>query len=144
MACETGDPFNLRRFVDAQNEVYPQVLRELASGRKTSHWMWFVFPQISGLGASALARKFSISSLDEAKAFLAHPILGPRLRECVDLVNRIEGQSIEKIFGSPDDKKFRSSMTLFAQAAEWDGAPFQRALDLHFDGARDHLTLARL
>jgi uncharacterized protein (DUF1810 family) len=143
VAKETGDPFNLQRFIDAQNDVYERVFRELSAGRKTSHWMWFVFPQIAGLGSSALAKKFAISSLDEAKAYLAHPFLGRRLRECVDLVNRIEGRSIEEIFGSPDDKKFRSSMTLFARAAE-DKQPFERTLDLYFDGAPDHLTLARL
>jgi uncharacterized protein (DUF1810 family) len=137
------DPFNLQRFVDAQNGVYERVVAELSNGRKTSHWMWFVFPQIEGLGASPLARKYSISSLAEAKAFLAHPILGPRLSECASLVNRIEDRRIGEIFGAPDDMKFRSSMTLFAYAAD-DKAPFQQALDRYFGGAPDPLTLARL
>jgi uncharacterized protein (DUF1810 family) len=137
------DPFDLQRFVDAQSDVYARVVEELSRGRKTSHWMWFVFPQLEGLGSSALARKFAIRSLDEARAYLAHPILGARLCECVGLVNRIEGRSIEEIFGYPDDRKFHSSMTLFARAAE-NEALFRKALDRHFGGAADHLTLARL
>lgn len=143
MTSEKDDPFDLQRFVDAQDPVYRRVVAELSSGRKTSHWMWFVFPQIEGLGFSPMAMKFAISSLDEAKAYLAHPILGPRLRECVRLVNRIEGRSIEEIFGFPDDKKFRSSMTLFARAAD-DNSLFEQALGKYFAGAADPLTLARL
>src|SRR6266568_4127586 len=111
------DPFHLRRFVDAQQPVYEAVLGELRAGRKRTHWMWFIFPQIAGLGHSSLAQRFAISSLDEAVAYVAHPVLGPRLRECARLVAGIEGRSIAEIFGDPDDLKFRSSMTLFARAA---------------------------
>jgi uncharacterized protein (DUF1810 family) len=140
---EDGDPFNLRRFVDAQNQVYERVVAELSQGRKTSHWMWFIFPQIEGLGASPLARKYAISSVAEAKAYLAHPILGPRLRECVGLVNRIEDQQIGEIFAAPDDMKFRSSMTLFGCATD-DNLLFKQALAKYFAGAFDPLTLERL
>lgn len=136
------DPYHLQRFVEAQDLVYDRVVTELTSGRKKSHWMWFVFPQIAGLGGSPTAVKYAISSLDEAKAYLAHPVLGARLRECVNLVNHIEGRSIDEIFGSPDNKKFRSSMTLFARAAD-DGL-FEQALMKYFGGAPDPLTLARL
>ena len=111
------DPYDLRRFVDAQQAVYETVCRELRQGRKQSHWMWFIFPQIKGLGHSAMAQKFAISSREEAKAYLAHPILGPRLRECSRIVADLEGKSVEDIFGYPDDMKFRSSMTLFAREA---------------------------
>ena len=109
------DPYDLRRFVDAQRAVYETVYRELCQGRKQSHWMWFIFPQIQGLGHSATAQKFAISSREEAEAYLAHPILGPRLRECTRIVADLEGKSVEDIFGYPDDMKFRSSMTLFAR-----------------------------
>src|SRR6188472_207148 len=110
------DPYDLQRFVDAQNPVYHRVCSELRDGRKRTHWLWFVFPQLAGLGSSQPARKFAISSLAEATAYLAHPILGPRLVECTVLVNELEDRSIEQIFGYPDDLKFRSSMTLFAHA----------------------------
>ena len=136
------DPYHLQRFIEAQDPIYDRVVAELASGRKNSHWMWFVFPQIAGLGMSPTAMRYAISSLDEAKAYLAHPVLGARLRDCVNLVNRIEGRSIEEIFGSPDNKKFRSSMTLFARAAD-DGL-FEQALMKYFDGAQDPLTIERL
>src|SRR5258705_13750048 len=111
------DPYNLSRFVDAQDPVYEQALAELRQGRKTSHWMWFVFPQIQGLGHSYMAQQFAISSLEEAKAYLQHPILGARLRECTKLVNDTNGRTIHQIFGYPDDLKFHSCMTLFAQAS---------------------------
>src|ERR1700756_83260 len=111
-----SDPYDLQRFVDAQNPVYDKVCSELRDGRKKSHWMWFVFPQIAGLGSSPLARRYAISSLAEAAAYHAHPILGPRLTECTSLVNRVEGRPVEQIFGYPDDLKFCSSMTLFARA----------------------------
>jgi uncharacterized protein (DUF1810 family) len=120
------DSFDLQRFVDAQASVYPQVVSELRAGRKRSHWMWFIFPQIAGLGHSAMARKFAIRSREEATAYLAHPILGPRLRECTDLVLAVENRSITEILGSPDDIKFRSSMTLFADIAGGDEM-FRRA-----------------
>jgi len=110
------DPFNLQRFVDAQSGLFAQVLAELGQGCKRGHWMWFIFPQIHGLGHSQVAVKFAISSKEEAEAYLSHPILGPRLRECVRLVTLVEGRSIRQIFGSPDDLKFRSSMTPFAHA----------------------------
>ncbi len=138
--ADEKDPHNLQRFVDAQNPVYGQVCAELRAGRKRSHWMWFVFPQIQGLGYSPLARKFAISSLEEAKAYLDHPILGPRLRECCRLVNLVEGRSIEEIFGYPDDLKFRSAMTLFAHAGP-DNRIFQDALEKYCDGEDDPLTI---
>src|SRR3954463_5775730 len=103
----------LERFVGAQDAVMDQVLRELEAGRKQSHWMWFVFPQLAGLGHSAMARRYAIASLDEARAYLGHAILGPRLVECSDLVCRVEGRSASQVFGSPDDLKFHSCMTLF-------------------------------
>ncbi len=137
------DPFDLQRFVEAQASVYDDVLAELRVGRKRSHWMWFVFPQIAGLGFSFMARRFAITSLAEAKAYLAHPVLGERLRECTALVNAVAGRSIDDIFGSPDNMKFRSSMTLFAEAAD-DKAPFEAALKKYFGGEKDAATLERL
>ena len=138
-----SDPYDLRRFVEAQNPVYAKVCSELREGRKRSHWMWFVFPQIVGLGSSPLARKFAISSLAEAAAYLAHPILGPRLAECTQLVNLVEGRSVAEIFGHPDDLKFRSSMTLFARATQ-DNQVFVAALQKYFKGEPDPATLLRL
>jgi len=138
-----NDPYNLQCFVDAQNPVFDQVCSELQKGRKHSHWMWFVFPQLRGLGASAMADRFGIASREEAKAYLGHPILGPRLRECTRLVNLIEGSSIEEIFGYPDNLKFHSSMTLFAQVATADTV-FAGALQKYFDGHLDQLTIERL
>jgi uncharacterized protein (DUF1810 family) len=138
-----ADRFNLERFVDAQAPVYEQVRRELKAGRKESHWMWFIFPQIKGLGQSPMSIRFAIASLDEAKAYLAHPVLGPRLRECATLALDVEGGTSRDIFGSIDEMKFRSSMTLFARAAP-DEEVFQRCLDKYFAGAPDPVTLARL
>jgi uncharacterized protein (DUF1810 family) len=141
------DPHNLQRFVDAQQPVYERVCRELQQGRKQSHWMWFIFPQIKALGRSEMAQKFAISSSDEAEAYLAHPILGPRLRECTRIVADLEGKSVEDIFGYPDDMKFRSSMTLFAHAAvdkDKDKELFQHCLQKYFGGEPDRLTLAAL
>ncbi len=138
-----NDPFHLERFVMAQNPVYDQVCAELRSGRKQSHWMWFIFPQLRGLGQSAIAKTFGITSRREAEAYLAHPALGPRLRECSRLVTLLEGRSIDQIFGYPDDLKFRSSMTLFASVAA-DNRIFTDALDKYFDSERDPLTLERL
>ena len=111
------DPYNLERFVSAQEPIYRQVLSELRSGMKTSHWMWFIFPQIRGLGRSPVSIEYAISSREEAAAYLQHRVLGPRLKECTRLVLHVTGRSAEEIFGSPDDMKFRSSMTLFAQAS---------------------------
>jgi uncharacterized protein (DUF1810 family) len=137
------DLFNLQRFVDAQDGVFDRVCSELRAGRKRSHWMWYVFPQISGLGSSATAQKFAISSTPEAKAYLNHPLLGPRLRACTELVNAIEGRAIEDVFGYPDHLKFHSSMTLFARAAPQDPV-FHTALQKFFGGQLDPRTLERL
>ena len=137
------DPFSLKRFVDAQSRVIDQVCSELQAGRKCSHCMWYIFPQISGLGSSAMAREFAISSLTEAAAYLDHPVLGPRLRTCTERVNAIEGRSIEEVFGYPDHLKFHSSMTLFARAAPNEPA-FQAALQKFFAAKLDQLTLDRL
>ncbi|MBN3785786.1 DUF1810 domain-containing protein [Burkholderia sp. Ac-20353] len=137
------DPHDLQRFVDAQDPVYAQVCDELKSGHKRSHWMWFVFPQIEGLGDSAMAQRYAIASLDEADAYLRHPVLGERLRACTRLVNHVDGRSIQEIFGYPDYLKFRSSVTLFAQATR-DNAVFIEALDKYFGGEADHDTLARI
>lgn len=137
------DPFNLKRFVDAQAPVYETVLRELAGGEKRSHWMWFVFPQIAGLGFSPTSVFFAIASLDEAKAYLAHPVLGPRLAECADLVLRAEGRTARQIFGPVDEAKFRSSMTLFDRAAP-ERDVFAACLRKDFVGRPDEATLAKL
>jgi len=138
-----NDPHDLQRFVDAQNPVYEEVLVELRNGRKESHWMWFIFPQLRGLGSSPMAIQFGISSRQEAEAYLKHPVLGPRLRECSRLVNLVEGRSINQIFGYPDDLKFRSCMTLFASVAS-DNQIFKDALQKYFGGELDSLTLKRL
>jgi uncharacterized protein (DUF1810 family) len=138
-----NDPHDLQRFVDAQAPVIDQVLAELGRGRKASHWMWFVFPQIRGLGHSAMAERYAIGSLAEARAYLAHPLLGPRLIACTGLVNAAEGASIRQVLGQPDDLKFRSSMTLFAHAAP-DQPVFKVALDRYFAGEEDTATLERL
>ena len=130
-----NDPHHLQRFVDAQDPVYSSVCAELRRGRKQSHWMWFVFPQLRGLGSSAMAAKFAIASRQEAEAYLEHPILGPRLRECTRLVNLVEGRPIDQIFGYPDDLKFRSSMTLFASVEGGDTQIFKDALQRYFAGA---------
>jgi len=135
--------FDLERFVIAQAPVFPAVLDELRAGRKRSHWMWFIFPQLEGLGSSQMARKFAIFSLAEAAAYLAHPVLGSRLTECTRLVNLVEGRPIEQIFGFPDDLKFRSSMTLFVHATP-DNRVFVDALQKYFGGEFDPATLARL
>ncbi len=135
--------FNLERFVEAQAPVYRNVVAELKAGRKTSHWMWFVFPQIAGLGHSPTARKFAIGSPDEAAAYLAHPVLGPRLRECGALLLALDDKQAADIFDPPDDRKFHSSMTLFAEVAP-DEAVFQDCINKYFDGAPDQATLDRL
>ena len=134
------DPFTLQRFVDAQDRVYGAALGELRRGRKETHWMWFVFPQLAGLGHSPMAQRFAISGLEEASAYLAHPILGARLVECTGAVNAITGHSAHNIFSSPDDMKFHSSMTLFSKAAAADNV-FEQALDLYFKGKADQRTL---
>jgi uncharacterized protein (DUF1810 family) len=137
------DPYNLQRFVDAQAPVYERVRDELRQGQKQSHWMWFVFPQIEGLGSSPMARKFAISSRAEAKAYLDHPVLGPRLRDCTQIVTSVQGRSINEILGYPDDLKFQSSMTLFAGVTT-DNKDFVNALNKFYGGALDQATLVRL
>jgi uncharacterized protein (DUF1810 family) len=154
------DSYELGRYVRAQEPVYRQVCAELRAGCKQSHWMWFIFPQLRGLGSSAMAERYAIGSLAEARAYLAHPLLGQRLRECTRLVNTIEGRGIEAIFGYPDYLKFRSCMTLFAHAAGDTGSaagasdpnaaraaagsggagPFDEALERYFGGEADPLT----
>jgi len=138
-----SDPYNLQRFVDAQAPVYARAVAELRAGQKQSHWMWFIFPQIKGLGSSPAAQRFAIASRGEAKAYLDHPLLGPRLHECTRLVTNLQGRSIEDILGYPDDLKFRSSMTLFASVAE-NKADFTAALDKFYGGEMDRATLQRL
>jgi uncharacterized protein (DUF1810 family) len=135
-----SDPFDLQRFVTAQDPVIDRAMAELRAGRKTSHWMWFVFPQLAGLGHSDMARRFAISGREEADAYLRHPVLGSRLRACTKLVNVVAGRTAHEIFGSPDDLKFRSSMTLFAAVAP-DDAEFAAALHKYFDGVPDPATL---
>ncbi len=137
---DPSDPHDLQRFVEAQSPVISQVKTELRSGRKRSHWMWFVFPQVAGLGSSRLARRYAIGSREEAVAYAGHPVLGPRLRECTELVNGIEGRSASEVFGSPDDRKFQSSMTLFAAVAA-DPTPFETALERYYGGERDETTI---
>lgn len=134
-----NDRFDLQRFVDAQAPIYPQVVAELGAGRKRSHWMWFIFPQIAGLGHSAMAQKYAIGSRQEAAAYLAHAVLGPRLRACTDLVLAVENGSIHDILGSPDDAKFRSSMTLFAEVS--DDERFRRAIGKYYVAGSDQATL---
>jgi uncharacterized protein (DUF1810 family) len=138
-----NDPYDLQRFVDAQNPVFEQVCEELRAGQKRGHWMWFVFPQFKGLGHSEMATRFAISSRDEAEAYLTHQVLGSRLRECTRLVMLVEGRSINQIFGYPDDLKFRSSMTLFA-STNCENQIFKDALQKGFAGEPDRLTLERL
>ena len=137
------DPHDLQRFVGAQDQVYDRVLAELAAGEKASHWMWFVFPQLRGLGRSTTAQHFGIASKNEAEAYWRHPLLGARLQQCSELVLAVEQRSALQIFGTPDDLKFRSSMTLFEQVAP-DAPVFGRALDKYFDGSRDPRTLELL
>ena len=135
--------FDLDRFVQAQDPVWQDVRRELRAGSKRIHWMWFVFPQLRGLGHSAMAQRYGLASRAEARAYHAHPVLGPRLLDCTGLVNAVPDRSINQILGSPDDMKFRSSMTLFAAVAP-DEPAFRQALDRFFDGVPDPLTLERL
>ena len=137
------DPHDLQRFIDAQEPVYAQVCAELRQGRKTSHWMWFIFPQIRGLGSSETAQYFAVANRHEAAAYAAHPLLGLRLRECTGLVAQINSKSVEQIFGYPDNLKFHSSMTLFAQAAQ-DNQTFIEVLNSYFSGTLDPQTLTRL
>ena len=140
-----ADPYGLERFVAAQNAggTYEHALAELRRGTKTSHWMWFVFPQIAGLGQSATSRRYAISSLDEARAYLEHPVLGPRMLECAGAVSATQGRSAAQIFGAVDARKLRSSMTLFLRASPAEPV-FQRVLDRYFDGVADAATDQRI
>lgn len=137
------DPFDLQRFVDAQDRVYHQVVAELRAGAKRSHWIWFIFPQLAELGTSSTAKIFGIRSLAEARAYLAHPVLGPRLHECARLVTSVNDASIEQIFGWPDNLKVLSSMTLFAKATD-DNADFVAVLDRFYDSEHDPRTVELL
>jgi uncharacterized protein (DUF1810 family) len=141
---QPDDPFDLERFVSAQAPVFATALAELTAGAKRSHWMWFVFPQLRGLGISPTAQFYGLGSLEEARAYLAHPVLGERLKRCTRAVLAVRGRALAAIFGAPDDMKFRSSMTLFARAAGEEGALFREALDRLCEGRRDERTLALL
>jgi uncharacterized protein (DUF1810 family) len=138
------DRYDLERFVAAQAGVYEQACEELRAGKKRSHWMWFVFPQIRGLGSSPMAVRYAISEMEEAKAYLEHAVLGPRLRECAGIVLGVEGKTVEEIFGYPDDLKFHSSMTLFAKASAVGGGMFGDVLEMYFSGKMDQGTLDRI
>jgi uncharacterized protein (DUF1810 family) len=140
---DPSDPFNLARFVEAQKDDYAQALAEIESGRKRSHWMWYIFPQLAGLGFSSTAQFYGISNLDEARAYLAHPILGPRLLACAEAAVRVEGKSANAIFGSPDDLKLRSSATLFALVSE-PSSVFEQLLAKYYASERDPRTLTLL
>ena len=138
-----SDAYNLERFLHAQSFVYDDVIAELGAGMKRTHWMWFIFPQIAGLGSSPTAVRYAITSRKEAVAYLQHPVLGPRLRECTRLVNAVDGRSIDQIFGYPDDLKFHSSMTLFANTTE-DNEIFRSAIKKYFNGEMDLNTIQKL
>jgi uncharacterized protein (DUF1810 family) len=142
-STDQDDSFNLQRFIQAQDPVYKRVQAELNAGHKRSHWMWFIFPQFAGLGGSEMSRHFAIRSKEEAEAYLNHPLLGSRLRTCTQMVLNIEKSSVAGIFGHPDDLKFHSSMTLFAQVAGVN-SDFHRALDQYFHGILDDWTLLLL
>lgn len=137
------DPFNLRRFVEAQAGAYERALAEIKNGFKRSHWMWYVFPQFAGLGFSSTSQHYAIKSLKEAEAYLAHPLLGPRLAECCEAALHVEGRTAREIFGSPDDLKLRSCATLFARVSP-EGSVFERLLDKYFAGRPDEKTLQLL
>ncbi len=137
---DTADPYDLARFVQAQENDYEKALAEIRSGRKRSHWMWYIFPQIDGLAFSSTSKHYAIKSLDEARAYLRHSVLGPRLRECADATFGVEDRSATEIFGSPDDLKLKSSATLFA-LVEPAGSVFERLLEKYYEGGRDEKTL---
>ena len=143
MISESNDRFNLKRFTDARTEEYKNVLTQLRHGQKRTCWMWFIFPQIEGMGSSPNAIKYAIKSLEEARQFLDHPVLGPRLLECAEMVMTVKGRTALQILGSPDDMKLQSSMTLFSYVAG-PGAVFDRVLDKYFNGERDIRTLQLL
>ncbi len=137
------DPYNLQRFLDAQFPLFDEVCKELRNGKKFTHWMWFIFPQIEGLGRTSTAKLYAIKSLEEAEAYINHPTLGSRLRECTELINLVENKSINRILGSPDDLKFRSCITLFTHATE-DNQLFLNALEKYYNGDQDELTLQKI
>lgn len=139
----SDDPFNLSRFISAQSGVYERVLLELRAGQKRTHWMWYIFPQIEGLGQSTTTKYYAIKSLEEARAYVNHPVLGPRLLQCAEAVLAIEGRKVSDIFGYPDDMKLKSSMTLFSYVADPDSV-FVSVLDKYFKGERDVRTLQLL
>jgi uncharacterized protein (DUF1810 family) len=148
---EKGDPFHLNRFIEAQSSCFEQVVAELVEGQKQTHWMWFIFPQIHGLGSSAMSQRFAITGLEEARAYLNHPLLGTRLRDCTELVNAVSADDPDEIFGYPDSLKFHSCMTLFATALEHDSMPyddanqvFADALTQYFHAELDQATLDQL
>jgi uncharacterized protein (DUF1810 family) len=143
MRAANDDPYHLHRFVEAQDPVYSQVCEELRRGYKTGHWMWFVFPQITGLGSSETSRRFAISSLTEAEAYMQHSVLRKRLEECASLVLKVSGRTAHEIFGSPDDLKFRSCMTLFARTSGKHPV-FEENLQKYFKGEHDRMTLDEL
>lgn len=140
---ESDDPFDLNRFINAQQSIYESVLSELKNGRKRTHWMWYIFPQLDGLGSSSTAKQYAIKSLEEARQYLKHPILGKRLLECSEATFAVDRRSVSDIFGYPDNLKLKSSMTLFACIAEQNSI-FVRILDKYFNGERDALTLQLL
>ena len=139
-SLQYDDPFDLNRFLRAQEGIYTQALAEIKSGRKRSHWMWFIFPQVEGLGFSPISKLYAIKSLAEARGYLEHPVLGKRLLECAGVLLAVKGRSAAEIFGYPDDLKLKSCMTLFAQATE-PGSVFERVLAIYYDGKRDEQTL---
>ena len=140
---DVNDPFDLERFVRAQKGDYERALAEIRNGRKRSHWMWYIFPQIEGLGSSAMSQRYAIRSRAEARAYLDHALLGPRLLDCVEALLNLEGRSVEQIFGFPDDRKLRSCATLFETVSPPDSV-FHRLLEKYFQGERDPITLRRL
>ena len=135
-----ADPYNLQRFIDAQQRDYPTALAEIRAGRKRSHWMWYIFPQYHGLGFSPTSVHYAIKSADEARAYLAHPLLGARLHECADALLALEGSDAHRVFGSPDDLKLKSSMTLFAQVSAG-GSVFEQVIDRYYGGRQDRKTI---
>ncbi|SCK58944.1 Uncharacterized protein, DUF1810 family [Variovorax sp. HW608] len=139
-----NDPFDLQRFVDAQADVIDTAMDELRAGKKRSHWMWFVFPQLAGLGRSAMAQHYAISSLEESRAYLEHPVLGARLRACSEIVLALKDRTVGDVFGAPDDQKFWSSMTLFSITADSSTPVFSSCLQKYFGGSSDRGTLLLL
>lgn len=144
MIGKLTEPFDLERFLTAQEQTHATALAELGMGRKQSHWMWFIFPQIDGLGHSPTARRYAIKSIDEARAYLDHPVLGPRLLECCQALLDVDGKSAAEIFGHPDDMKLRSSMTLFAAVSKQGNSIFNRVLEKYYGGVADGSTIELL